>query len=159
MRSKFSVLYVDKHFKSTFPVLPINSFNSFVVLIYFIIGRTIVGVILVCKEYNCIRIISCLPTKLIEETAMRIQTPRRNVEGEEERLFRLMINPHFSNNVETNVGRKFLSLLDKHFPKSSKYHKLFNRNNIKISYSCVPNIEQVTKDHNNAELQAQDEKS
>ncbi|XP_070575105.1 uncharacterized protein [Ptychodera flava] len=40
-------------------------------------------------------------------------------------------NPPFSKNVETNIGRKFLQLVDKYFPKGSKLHKTFNRNTIK----------------------------
>ena len=71
----------------------------------------------------------------------------------------IWFNPPFSNNVETNIGRKFLSLLDKHFPKSSKYHKLFNRNNTKISYSCMPNIGQVIKGHNKTVLAQKEKKS
>ena len=49
-------------------------------------------------------------------------------------------NPPFSKNVATKIGRYFLNLLDKHFPQDHKFHKIFNRNNIKVSYSCMPNI-------------------
>ena len=38
------------------------------------------------------------------------------------------------------IGRIFLRLIDKHFPRHHKYWKLFNRNNVKISYSYIPNI-------------------
>ena len=38
------------------------------------------------------------------------------------------------------ILRIFLHLLDKHFGRYHKYHKIFNRNNIKISYSCIDNI-------------------
>ena len=41
-------------------------------------------------------------------------------------------NPPFSKNVETNIAKHFLHLLDKHFGRNHKYHKIFNRNNIKI---------------------------
>ena len=53
----------------------------------------------------------------------------------------IYFNPPFNVAVTTNVGKAFLSLLDKHFPPHSKYHKLFNRNNVKISYSCLPNMQ------------------
>ena len=33
-----------------------------------------------------------------------------------------------------------------------KYHKLFNRNNIKISYSCMPNMASVIPNHNTSLL-------
>ena len=38
------------------------------------------------------------------------------------------------------ILRIFLHLLDKHFGRNHKYHKIFNRNNVKISYSCIDNI-------------------
>ena len=60
----------------------------------------------------------------------------------------LWFNPPFSKNVVTNIGRKFLNLLTTHFPKNHRYHKIFNRNNIKISYSCMNNMESKIKSHN-----------
>ena len=53
----------------------------------------------------------------------------------------IWFNPPFSLNVKTNIGKCFLKLLDKHFPKDHKYHKIFNRNTVKISYSCMENME------------------
>ena len=50
--------------------------------------------------------------------------------------------------VKTNIAKVFLSLIDKHFPKKHKLHRIFNRNNVKISYSCMPNIEIMIKSHN-----------
>ena len=57
-------------------------------------------------------------------------------------------NPPFSNNVSTNVGKKFLRLLDKHFPHNHKFYPILNRNWVKISYSCMPNMASITKSHN-----------
>ena len=51
-----------------------------------------------------------------------------------------MFNPPFSRNVETNVVRKFLKLVKKHFCKHL-YHKMFTKNNMKVSYSCMDNME------------------
>ena len=51
-------------------------------------------------------------------------------------------NPLFSRNVATNVGRSFLKILDEEFPKGHVLHKIFNRNTVKISYSCIPNLKQ-----------------
>ena len=39
-------------------------------------------------------------------------------------------NPPFSKNAKTNVVKTFLKLLNKHFGKTHKYHKIFNRNNV-----------------------------
>ena len=60
----------------------------------------------------------------------------------------IWFNPPYSMNVKTNVAKKFLTLLDKCFPKSHKFHKLFNRNNVKVSYSCLPNISNIISSHN-----------
>ena len=60
----------------------------------------------------------------------------------------IWFNPPYSKNVKTNIGRTFLQLVDKHFPKSSHLHKIFNRNSIKISYSCLNNVKTTIKDHN-----------
>ena len=51
-------------------------------------------------------------------------------------------NPPFSRNVATNVGRSFLKILEEEVPKGHALHKIFNRNTIKISYSCVQNLKQ-----------------
>ena len=60
----------------------------------------------------------------------------------------IWLNPPFSSNVKTNVGKLFSTLLQKHFPQHHKYYKLFNKNNVKISYSCMPNMESVIQNHN-----------
>ena len=30
-------------------------------------------------------------------------------------------------NVQTNIGREFLNLVSKHFPKKHRYNKIFNK--------------------------------
>ena len=40
-----------------------------------------------------------------------------------------------------------MRLVDHHFPCHYKYYKLFNRNNIKLSYSCMPNMNNVNQKH------------
>ena len=57
-------------------------------------------------------------------------------------------NLPYSYNVATNIGKKFLLLLDKHFPKAYKLSKVFNRNNVKVSYSSIPNFASVINSHN-----------
>ena len=65
---------------------------------------------------------------------------------------KLCFDPSYSVNVKTNIGRIFLRLVDKHFPWHHKYRKLFNRNNMKISCSCMPNMSSVTRNHNTSLL-------
>ena len=63
-------------------------------------------------------------------------------------------NPPYSENVETNIGHEFLNLITKHFPKHHRLHKICNKNNIKISYSCMPNMSAVILHHNKKLLSA-----
>ena len=55
----------------------------------------------------------------------------------------IWFNPPYSKNVKTNVGKVFLKLLKKHFPTSHILHKIFNKNTVKISYSCMKNMNSV----------------
>ena len=61
-------------------------------------------------------------------------------------------NPPFSSHVKTDIGRKFLKLIDKHFPREHTYAKIFNRSTLKLSYSCMPNMATIIKNHNNCVL-------
>ena len=42
-----------------------------------------------------------------------------------------------------NICKNFFRILNKHFPKHSPFHKLFNRNNVKLSYSCTPSVSSI----------------
>ena len=55
--------------------------------------------------------------------------------------------------MATNVGRTFLKILDEEFPESHVFHKIFNRNAVKISYSCMPNLKQIIDGRNKSILQ------
>ena len=61
---------------------------------------------------------------------------------------KIWFNPPFTQTVKTNVAKSFFRLLDKHFPKSHLLYKIFNRNTIKVSYSCTNNVSQMIKQHN-----------
>ena len=54
----------------------------------------------------------------------------------------------FLKTVSTNVGKKFLQLLDHRFPTSNKPHKIFNTNTLNLSYCCTPNVASIIKSHN-----------
>ena len=60
----------------------------------------------------------------------------------------LWFNPPFSTMVETNIGAKFLKLVDQHFPENNPLRKIFNRNSIKVSYRCTPNLSNIISGHN-----------
>ena len=57
-------------------------------------------------------------------------------------------NPPFSQNVKTNIGKEFLKLIRKHFPPRNELNKIFNKNTVKISYSCMRNVNSIISAHN-----------
>ena len=60
----------------------------------------------------------------------------------------ICFNPPFSLNVKTNVGKIFLRLVKRHFPKENPLHKIFNKNTLKVSSSCMVNVAFVLSAHN-----------
>ena len=50
--------------------------------------------------------------------------------------------------MKTKTDKLFLNLLDKHLPPHQKLRKIFNRANVKISYSCMPKMNSYTYTHN-----------
>ena len=50
--------------------------------------------------------------------------------------------------MRTNIGGKFISLLNKHFPSNSPLHTLFNTKNIKVSYKTTKNMSAIVNNHN-----------
>ena len=73
----------------------------------------------------------------------RSQNRRRNI---------IWYNPPFSKNVSNNIGQTFLSIIDDEFPANHCLRKIFNRNTVKISYSCMPNVKQAVDGHNKTKL-------
>ena len=67
--------------------------------------------------------------------------------------FRLTLNGiNCIDTVTTNIGAKFLNIIDQCFPSEHPLRKILNRNTIKVSYSCMPNMEQLISSHNKAIL-------
>ena len=52
----------------------------------------------------------------------------------------IYFNPPYSNSVETNIGEKVLKLVKNFFPKVTPLYKKFNKNSIKVTYSCLPSM-------------------
>ena len=50
--------------------------------------------------------------------------------------------------VKINISRILLRLLSKYFPWNHTMHKIFNRNTVKISCSCLRNISSILSSHN-----------
>ena len=64
----------------------------------------------------------------------------------------IWFNPPYNKNVTTNVGKTFLKLIDKHFTKANKLYSIFNKNNVKVSYSCTENVRSIINSHNKKTL-------
>jgi hypothetical protein len=56
----------------------------------------------------------------------------------------MWFNPPYSKNVVANIGKTFLQFIHKQQIK----HESFNRNSIKISYSCMKNVKTTISNHN-----------
>ncbi|GFR61134.1 inositol hexakisphosphate and diphosphoinositol-pentakisphosphate kinase 2 [Elysia marginata] len=78
------------------------------------------------------------PNKETKETKTRNRRKRRIT----------WFNPPNSKNVSSNIGKKFFNLLNSCFPPNHKLHKINNKNTVKLSYSCTPNIKQIISSHN-----------
>ena len=64
----------------------------------------------------------------------------------------IWFNPPWNNEVSTNVAKKFLYMLEKHFPRGSEMARYFNRNTVKVSYCTMPNMHSIISNHNKQAL-------
>lgn len=60
----------------------------------------------------------------------------------------IWFNSPFNLEVKSNIGKILFKLHDKYFPKSYELHKIFNRNTVKLNYSCSSNLETTIKRQN-----------
>ena len=69
------------------------------------------------------------------------QQPKENNQNKKKRKRNtISLNPPNSKSVKTNIRRIFIKLISKHFPPNHNFVKNVNKNKIKLSYSCMPNI-------------------
>ena len=61
---------------------------------------------------------------------------------------RSWFNPPYNLSTKTNIGAIFLALIDKSFPIGHPLRKICNRNTIKLSYKCTPNMSSVISARN-----------
>ena len=69
-------------------------------------------------------------------------------QGRQRKRSIIWFNPPYSRGVATNVGKQFLQIMDKHFPPGNPLHQIFNRNKVKMSYRCTPNLGRKISAHN-----------
>ena len=60
----------------------------------------------------------------------------------------IWFNPPYNSYVKTEIGAKFLKLIQKYFHKDNPLKKIFNRNTLKIGYKCAPNLDKIISGHN-----------
>ena len=88
------------------------------------------------------------------KTKLQYQQPKENNENKEKRNRRIIwFNPPYSKSGKTNIGSISTKSSSKHFPPNHKSVKIFNKNTIKLSYSCMPKIRSKTNGHNQKILQ------
>ena len=61
-------------------------------------------------------------------------------------------NPPFDMQVKTKVGNKFITIIEECFPDGHRLKPIFNRNTLKLSYSCMPNVKTKIDQHNKSQL-------
>ena len=61
----------------------------------------------------------------IKTTTTNIRNRARNI---------VWFNAPYTQNVKINIGKTFLNLIKKHFPKDHRLYKIFNRNTLKLGY-------------------------
>ena len=90
-------------------------------------------------------------------TKLKYNPPQNNNNNNKNRKRNIIwFNPPYNKNVSTKIGNFFLNLIDKDFPTNHKFHKLFNRNSVKVSYSCTKNIKKIINSHNQKVLSQKD---
>ena len=68
-----------------------------------------------------------------------------------------LFNCPYSEHVKPNIGHEFLRLRTKHFPLFHCLRKICNKNNAKVSYSCMPNMASIISRHYKTLLVNRDE--
>ena len=99
--------------------------------------------------------LSCNP-KILNQTAKHCQNILNqsrtlnwnNNTSRNRRINSSLFNHLLSKKLATNNEKSFLQLIKKHFPINNKVSKLFNKKNLTISYSCMPNINSITNTRN-----------
>ena len=85
---------------------------------------------------------------------------RRSTRGTKKRRRNIVwFIPPYSRNVAINIGKEFFDLLRIHFPVQHPLHRLFNRNTVKLSYSCTMNLDSIIKAHNAKILNKEEDNS
>ena len=84
-------------------------------------------------------------------TTMTYEKEQKNKNRKRKRKV-IWFNPPYSQSIKTNVGKIFIRLIKKHFPRHHRFYKIFNINTLKLSYCCTTNMADIIKQHNSKVL-------
>ena len=79
---------------------------------------------------------------------VNVEKPNSNEAKRKRNRNIIWFTPPFNVQVVTNIGRTFLHLIRKHFPKTNELNKIFDKNKMKVGYSCFENLDRIIKKHN-----------
>ncbi len=79
---------------------------------------------------------------------LHYEHPQSQVTKRQRKRNIIWYNPPYDLNVKANIGKEFLKIITNCFPPTKKLHKIFNRNTVKLSYSCMPNMKAVIEGNN-----------
>ena len=82
-----------------------------------------------------------------------------NTRGKNRNRRVIWFNPPCCKFTNINMNKYFLNLLDRHFNWDNPLRKIFNRNTVKISYSCTNNMHSILNIHNRRLLDELDRNS
>ena len=82
---------------------------------------------------------------------LKFEPPQERRKKQRKRVI-TFYNPPFNAASTINLGKEFLKIIDRHFPKNKKrkdkLEKCINRHNIKISYSGTKSVAKIISSHN-----------
>ena len=59
-----------------------------------------------------------------------------------------LVNPHTAKKSGPTLLKIFHNRIKKHFPPNHNLYPVFNKKNVKVSYSCMPNMGSIINNRN-----------
>ena len=78
------------------------------------------------------------PSKEVSDIKLKYNRNKKTKQKTRKRNI-MWFNSPYRKNVITKVGHYFLKLLGKHFLRHHKLHRIFDKDTVKVSYSCTKN--------------------
>ena len=78
---------------------------------------------------------------------VREERDKHGKEEKKRRKLKIIWFNRLYSHVKINVGKQFLKLVRRHFPKGHKLNKIFNKNTPKVRYSCMRNMSSILTRH------------